>query len=160
MMFPAPSFSIGTTMTCGAEDDEGAVVVVIGGLVVVVGAAVVVVVGNVPPLPPKSLLNAARALGKLPSVMSLSCPPAVSLNEKMSVNATLLVEIQLANWLMKYGSSPSPCPSLRKHTDHSGIAMGLPCEAAKLVSQLRPQLWVRMLLHAFCGVWGVPQYSS
>ena len=92
--------------------------------------------------------------------MSLSCPPAVSLNEKMSVNATLLVATQLANWLMKYGSSPRPCPSLRMHTDHSGMAMGLPSDAAKLASQFSPQLWLRMLLHEFCGVWGVPQYSS
>ena len=51
--------------------------------------------------PPKSALKAARALGKLPSVMSLSWPPAVSLNEKMLVKATLLDAIQLANWLMK-----------------------------------------------------------
>ena len=38
--------------------------------------------------------------------------------------------------------------------------MGLPSEAAKLVSQLSPQLWLKMLDHEFCGVWGVPQYSS
>ena len=62
---------------------------------------------------PKSAWNAARAFGNLPSVMSLSWPPAVSLYEKMHVNATLLAAIQLANWLMKYGSSPRPVPSLR-----------------------------------------------
>ena len=90
--------------------DAGALVVVVvdaGALVVVVvdaGAAVVVVVDEprlAPVAPPKSVRKAARALGKSPLVMSLSCPPAVSLNEKMSVKATLLVEIQLANWLMK-----------------------------------------------------------
>ncbi len=139
---------------------------VVGGadplVVVVVAATVEVGAGEMlaPLPPPKSALNAANAFGKSPSVMSLSCPPAVSLNEKMFVNATLLVEIQLANSLMKYGSSPRPCPSLRKHTDHSGMAMGLPSDAAKLVSQLRPQLWLKMLAQEFCGVWGVPQYSS
>src|ERR1700676_1146686 len=93
-------FSIITTITWGAPDG-GAVVVVVGGLVVVVvgcgavvvvvGAPVVVVVagGGVPPLPPKSALKAAKALGKLPPVMSLFCPPEVSLNEKMLVKATL-----------------------------------------------------------------------
>src|SRR5579863_6291574 len=90
------------------------VVVDFGATVVVVGAAVVV--GDelrlVPLPPPKSALKAASALGKSPLVMSLSCPPAVSLNEKMSVKATLFVATQLANWLMKYGSSPRPCPSL------------------------------------------------
>jgi hypothetical protein len=40
-------------------------------------------------------------LGKLPSVRSLFWPPAVSLNEKMHVKATLFPAIQLANWLMK-----------------------------------------------------------
>src|ERR1700676_2891911 len=109
---------------------------------------------------PKSARNAARALGKRPSVRSLSWPEAVSLYEKMHVNATLLAAIQLANWLMKLGSSPMPCPSLRKSTDHSGMAIALPCAAAKLTSQLRPQVWFTAVSHDACGVGELPQYWS
>ncbi len=81
------------------------VVVALVTVVVVVGpvVAVVVVVDPmlVPGPPPKSALKAANAFGNRPLVMSLSWPPDVSLNEKMSVKATLWVATQLANWLMK-----------------------------------------------------------
>ena len=40
------------------------------------------------------------------------------------------------------------------------MAMVLPWAAAKVVSQLRPQVWVTALLHEAWGVKELPQYSS
>src|SRR5579872_65110 len=108
--------------------------------------------------PPKSLRNAASALGKLPSVM-LFCWSGAS-KEKMSVNATPCAAIHPPNWLMKDGSSPMPCPSWRKSTLHSGKPMGLPCAPAKPASQLSPHGWDSWLFHAFCGVCGEHQQLS
>ena len=68
---------------------------------------------------------------------------------------TLLARIQVTIWLMKYGSSPMPWPSLRMATPHSPKASGLPLDAANCGAAVNAGRSVEA--QALVGVCGVAQ---